>query len=138
MKVVKQGYRETNFMYIISQGSCNVSVYDKVKKSKSRKMQDVHVRTLTQNAYFGEIALVYDSVRSATVTCTNYCTLGKISLKTLYDICASYPFFRKAIINAIQLYDDQTKVFLNSVLRDVPYLANCSEDTISSLALSMK
>lgn len=101
-------------------------------------MQDVHVRLLEQNAYFGEIALVYDSVRSATVTCSNYCTLGKIHLRTLYEVCAKYPFFRKALINAIQLYDDHSKVFLNSVLRDVPYLANCSEDTISALTLSMK
>lgn len=42
------------------------------------------------------------------------------------------------MINAIQLYDDNTKVFLISVLRDVPYLANCAEDTLSSIAMSMK
>jgi len=101
-------------------------------------MQDVHVRRLEKNEYFGEVSLVYDSVRSATVTCANYCTLGKIGLKTIYTICAAYPFFRKALISAIQLYNDQTKVFLNSVLREIPYLKDCSEDTISSLALSMK
>jgi CRP-like cAMP-binding protein len=82
----------------------------------------MHVRVLEKNAYFGEISLVYDSVRSTTVTCDNYCTLGKIGLKTLYEICSQYPFFRRALINAIQLYDDNTKVFLNSVLRDIPYL----------------
>ena len=101
VKVVKQGYRETDYMYLISQGACNVSVYDKIKKSSSRKLQDVHVRRLEKNDYFGEISLVYDSVRSATVICANYCTLGKIGLKTLYQVCYQYPFFRKALINAI-------------------------------------
>ena len=59
-------------------------------------------------------------------------------MKTLYEICAQYPFFRKALINAIQLYDDSSKVFLKTILRDVPYLKDCSEETISAIALSMK
>lgn len=59
-------------------------------------------------------------------------------MKTLYDICAQYPFFRKALINAIQLYDDSSKVFLKTILRDVFYLKDCSEDTISAIAMSMK
>ena len=138
VKVLKQGYRETDHMYLISQGSCDVSVFERIKGHRNKKLQDHYVRTLEQNAYFGEVALVYDSVRTATVTCTNYSTLGKIKVETLYEICAQYPFFRKALINAIQLYDDNTKVFLNSVLRDVPYLKDCSEETIHTLALSMK
>ena len=80
VKVLKQGYRETDFMYLISQGACNVSVYDRIKGTSNKKLQDMHVRVLEQNAYFGEVALVYDSVRTATVTCANYCTLGKINL----------------------------------------------------------
>ena len=123
-------------MYLISQGSCLVTIYD--RKEGKEEMEDIAIRTLNENDYFGEISLVYDSVRSATVTCSNYCTLGKISLLTLYELCAEYTFFRSALLNVIKLYDDSTKIFLHSVLRDIPYLADCSEDTISSLALSMK
>ena len=32
VKVVKQGYRDTDYMYLISQGACDVSVYDHVKE----------------------------------------------------------------------------------------------------------
>ena len=123
-------------MYLISQGSCNVSIYD--RDEVTGKMVDMHVRTLEACDYFGEISLVHDSVRTATVTCTNYCTLGKITLRTLYDICATYAFFRKALMNSIKLYDDQVKVFLHTVLRDIPYLDGCHEDTFSALAMSFK
>ena len=40
------------------------------------KMKDIEVRILEKNSYFGEISLVHDSVRTATVTCSNYSTLG--------------------------------------------------------------
>ena len=63
-------------MYLISQGSCNVSIYGRTEGSE--KMKDIHIRTLDTYDYFGEISLVHDSVRTATVTCSNYCTLGKI------------------------------------------------------------
>ena len=83
-------------MYIISQGSCNVSIYD--HDQETGKMKDFHIRKLNENSYFGEISLVYDGVRSATVTCTNYCTLGKISLELLYGFFCSYPSFLNALM----------------------------------------
>lgn len=56
----------------------------------------------------------------------------------MWNICASYTFFRKALLTQIQMYDDPSRVFLNTVLRDIPYLANCSQDTITTLSMSMK
>ena len=41
-------------------------------------------------------------------------------------------------MNNISLYNDNTQVFLHSVLREIPYLSECSRDTISALAMSMK
>lgn len=123
-------------MYLISQGSCDVTIFDRAEGSEN--MEDLHIRKLNTYDYFGEISLVHDSVRTATVTCSNYCTLGKISLVTLYELCASYSFFRTALMNTVKLYDDSSKVFLHTVLRDIPYLSDCSEDTISALAMSMK
>ena len=38
VKVLKQGYRETDFMYLISQGACNVSVYDRIKGTSNKKL----------------------------------------------------------------------------------------------------
>ena len=44
--------------------------------------------------YFGEIAFLYNSKRSTSVTSTNYTTLGKIpesEIKILFEL---YPFFK--------------------------------------------
>lgn len=50
VKVVKQGYRDTDYMYLISQGACDVSVYDHVKEETNnvnkKKLLDQYVRTL--------------------------------------------------------------------------------------------
>ena len=95
-KIVKQGYRTTDVMYIIAQGTCKVSVYD--ISLKTGVMQDIQVGTLSQSDYFGEISLIFDSIRSATVSSDNYCTLGSVSLNTLFEICENQAFVRKALI----------------------------------------
>ena len=42
------------------------------------------VRTLFPGDYFGEIAFLYKSKRSTSVTSTNYTTLGKIAEADIY------------------------------------------------------
>lgn len=69
-------------------------------------MKDIEVRTLGACDYFGEISLIHDSVRTATVTTMNYCTLGKIGLEQVYEMCASFPFFKNALLNKMYGYDD--------------------------------
>ena len=70
------------------------------------KMQDIHVRNLNESDYFGEVSLIYDNVRTATVTTTNYSSLGKIKIETIWRLCANYPFFKKAIMQRMMTYDD--------------------------------
>jgi CRP-like cAMP-binding protein len=57
-------------------------------QSKSNK-----VRTLYPGDYFGEIAILYDSRRSTSVTSTNYTTLGMIAEKDVINLFEIYPFF---------------------------------------------
>ena len=61
-------------------------------------MEDIEVKTLKKGDYFGEVSLIYDLRRTASVTSKNYCTLGKLDLKTLHSILANFPHFRKALI----------------------------------------
>ena len=103
-KIVQQGYRATDYMYVIAQGTCKVSVYD--VSLRTGVMQDIQVSTLGQSDYFGEISLIFDSIRSATVSSVNYCTLGGVSLETLFEICENQSFVRKALIKRTQIYND--------------------------------
>ena len=63
------------FIFFIERGECIVQINEKDKtRNKSKK-----VRTLFPGDYFGEVAFIYDSKRSTSVTSTNYTTLGKIN-----------------------------------------------------------
>jgi CRP-like cAMP-binding protein len=76
-RIIKQNDLQTdnNFMFFIERGGCVVQINDKDKmRNKSKK-----VRPLFPGDYFGEIAFLYNSKRSTSVTSTNYTTLGKIS-----------------------------------------------------------
>ena len=95
-KIIVQGYRDTEGMYLINDGFCRVHVCD--KNTASGKMQDETIRVLEKGDYFGEVSLIYDLRRTASVTSQNYCTLGKLSLKTLHSILSNFPHFRKSLI----------------------------------------
>jgi len=69
-------------------------------------MRDIKVRQLDVCDYFGEISLIHDSVRTATVTTQNYCTLGKIGIEQVYELCTIYPQFKNALLNKMYAYDD--------------------------------
>lgn len=135
-KILSQGFRETDFMYLISEGTCHVTTLD--RNLESNHLEEIFVRRLEVSDYFGEISLVYDGVRTANVISMNYVTLNKISGKLLYEICGEYQSFRKVLMQRIHVYDDNTRLFLIETLRTIPYLAECREETISALAHSMK
>jgi CRP-like cAMP-binding protein len=76
-RIIKQNdsREDNNFMFFIERGECMVQINDKDKlRNKSKKM-----RTLYPGDYFGEIAFLYNSKRSTSVTSTNYTTLALLS-----------------------------------------------------------
>lgn len=85
---------ENNFLFFIELGECIVSITDKDKMQNKNK----NVAVLKAGTIFGEIAFIYGSKRSATVTADNYCTLGKIPANDVYDLFSIYPFFKEQLI----------------------------------------
>lgn len=75
-------------------------------RNKSKK-----VRTLYPGDYFGEIAFLYDSKRSTSVTSTNYTTLGRISQGEVENLFDVFPFFREELVKRTIRYDDDLKIF---------------------------
>ena len=108
-KIITQGYRETDGMYLINDGFCRVHIYD--KSPTNNRMQDIDVKVLKKGDYFGEVSLVYDLRRTASITAQNYCTLGKLTLKNLYGILSNFPHFRKSLISQTHKYDDSMRMF---------------------------
>ena len=105
-------------MFFIERGECIVQINDKDKmRNKSKK-----VRTLYPGDYFGEIAFLYNSKRSTSVTSTNYTTLGKIPETEVMALFETYPFFKEELITRTIRYDDDLKIFLESALKTIDYL----------------
>ena len=85
---------ENNYLFFIELGECLVSISDKDKMQSKTK----NVSTLTAGAIFGEIAFIYGTKRSATVTANNYCTLGKIPAADVFELFQLNPFLKQELI----------------------------------------
>ena len=134
-RIIKQNddKSDNRFMFFIERGECIVQINDKDKMRNKSK----NVRTLYPGDIFGEIAFLYDAKRSASVTSTNYTTLGKIpedEIKTLFEL---YPFFKKELVKRTVRYDDDLKIFLESILKTIDYLQGVPDETINKIIFSM-
>jgi len=49
------------------------------------------VRLLDQAEYFGELALINQSTRTATVKSQNYCTLACLNKTVIFDLLQNFP-----------------------------------------------
>jgi CRP-like cAMP-binding protein len=63
--IIKEG-KGDNEMYFIIQGDCVVNQLDKNQKQEKKP------KLLSEGSHFGEIALIYDTNRTATVISRNY------------------------------------------------------------------
>jgi CRP-like cAMP-binding protein len=77
-RIIEQGKRDMSGMYTIMSGSVKVIVQN--HNSVTDKIEEEFVNELHTDNYFGEIALLTDGYRTASVVSINYCALAKLSL----------------------------------------------------------
>jgi len=82
-RIISQG-EHGDSIFLIAKGNCSVWVVDHMR-------QQQFVRQLNQGEHFGEVSILYDTPRTATVKSANYCTLASLSKKTFFDLCNSFP-----------------------------------------------
>ena len=77
----RENLDESCRMFFIAKGSCQVKV--RINNDSRLMLQDdeiyENVGKLMEGAHFGEISLIFNCPRTATVSCNNYCTLAMIS-----------------------------------------------------------
>ena len=110
-RIITQGHRETDGMYLINDGFCKVHIWAKDPEKKSNKCEDITVKMLKRGDHFGEISLIHDSHRTASITAQNYSILGKLTLKTVFHVLKNFPHFRKALVKETYLYRDPLRLF---------------------------
>jgi CRP-like cAMP-binding protein len=78
-------------MFLIAKGECSVSV-DLESKNKTNSVFQLH-----ENAYFGEISLIYKCRCTAQVTAKKYCNLAVLNAKDFGVIIEKLPTLKNAL-----------------------------------------
>jgi len=67
---------------------------------------------MKEGEYFGEISLLYNCKRSATVQVADYGMYGAITWRVFDELIASEPKFKEMLSKRTCDYDDTLRVFL--------------------------
>ena len=131
-------------MFFIAKGSCDVMIKTSnvleitSADNENKEASEKKVRKLYEGDHFGEIGLIYNCMRSATVTSNNYCTLAELRKSDYNDISEQFMNLTNKFKNQIHLYDDELKIFLEKEMNKVPYFEPLSIHTKTELLFSME
>ena len=84
--IFQQGENEQKFLCFIARGKCEVSVSNNMRKS-------MKVKEILKGSYFGEICLIYDCPRTATVMSMDYCIFAELTQENFNDLWKEHPDF---------------------------------------------
>ena len=90
--------------------------------------RSLHVRGLEQGDYFGEVALIYSTPRTATVKSSNYCTLASLNSKSFLDLCNNFPEILEKMRERALKHDDPWKKFKAALLSKIEYFEEQTKD----------
>ncbi|CAI2367564.1 unnamed protein product [Moneuplotes crassus] len=126
-KIITQN-QEGDMMYFIAHGQCDVTVL-------TEKQKEVHVSTINEGDFFGEVALIKKCKRTASVISKNYTTLASFHENDFDSLIEEYPFIKQKMERKmIDEYTDPWKKFVKKVLRNIDYLSYCvSDETIEEI-----
>jgi len=100
--IIEQLEQESNSMFLISDGACQVKITDEKKNVRLGKL-------LRSGDYFGEVSLVYDCPRTATVQSTKYSTMAELKKGAYKEILILFPFLVDELKQGIFRYNDRLK-----------------------------
>ena len=101
--------QESNEMYFLAIGHCEVWIYDENKKMHK-------IKVLIPGSMFGEIGLICDCNRTASVKCKNYTTCAYIDREQFMFLCENFPDHAFKIKRGIRRYQDRNKQFQKRLL----------------------
>ena len=87
---------------------------------------------------FGEIALLYNCRRSASVVSTKYATLGWLPLSKYNELHFKFHGVKEKLKDQVFNYSDSLKLFKENRLREIPYFRNLSQSSIHDVIFKLK
>ena len=128
--VIVQG-DEPEDLYFIIKGVCDVIVLDEHKIEH-------HVSLLTTGTHFGEIGLVYNSVRTATVCTQAHATLAVLHKKDFLSLSQRDKRLNALFRSSALRYEDPWRKFLISTLSTCQMLRNVPVSVLKEISYTLK
>lgn len=129
--IVIQQLDDTDSMFLISDGACQVKIIDEKKNVRLGKL-------LRSGDYFGEISLIYACPRSATISSTKYSTMAQLSKASFKEILISFPNMVEELKKGIFLYNDKMKRFIIQSLEKIEYFQDIGEDALHDIIYNLQ
>jgi len=127
--IVKQG-DSGKVMYFVAHGDLSVLLWD----SEAQEVKKV----IGPGSYFGEISLLSNSRRTASVVSNNYCTIAEFNSEDFNELVERFPGLKSDMIHIMHNYEDEWHNYLIKLLRKVPFLENCTRVQLSEIAYNLK
>jgi len=124
-KIITQG-EEAESLFFVASGKCHVFVLDADKKIRQMK-------SLGLGQHFGEIAMVFPTLRTASVVSAGHATLAVLSKADFTYLSYRYPKLVPLLKATAVRYHDNWKKFLKSTVRKCPFFAHLSGSLISEI-----
>lgn len=123
-EIIRQGDITADTMYFIAKGSWEVFVIDENSISRS-------VTLLEKGNYFGEVALLKDCRRTASVISKNYSTWAGVKKASLSELLTKFPNIKDMFSSYItKSYNDKWHKFMKRCLRNIDYLSSRVSDLV--------
>lgn len=118
--IVKQGDENADRIFFIVQGDCTVDMMDHDRKERHA------FKLLVEGNMFGEISLLYNCPRTASIISKNYNTMGSIVESKLKDLLGEYPELKIMLEKNVFTYNEPKKNFYFQNLLKVDYFKGIS------------
>jgi CRP-like cAMP-binding protein len=120
-------------IYFLAKGEVDVFVNDENLQSK-------FIKTLEVGSYFGEVALLKECSRTATVKSKNYSTCAALDSMNFGKLLSRYSFLRKSMeIYISNNYQDKWREFIKRSLRNVEFLIqSIPEEIIEEISYKLE
>ena len=109
--------KENDEIYFIAKGKCRVLVKEKF----TERTEEMKVAELNPGSHFGEVSMLYNCNRSATVQASYYLTCAKINRQNYNELLQIYPSLNARFKDQIAFYTDPVKMFLEMSLNQIDY-----------------